>query len=129
MTTFGAQTFVPAPMPVSVERRSSKRQRVLLTGVLSGSRREASQSCSVRTVSETGARIQLPGTDLPMSWSSLIVVRDACVYAIEPVWVSGDQAGVKLVSTRAFSGPSTYEMERLRDLWLEKLPRSGRSLH
>jgi hypothetical protein len=129
MTSFDCQAFVPAPTPISVERRAAPRQRVLLTGVLSDSRREASQTCSVRNVSETGARIQLPGSDLPMSWGSLIVVRDACVYAIEPVWVSGDQAGVKLVSTRSFNGPSTQDMERLRDLWLEKLPRSGRSLH
>jgi len=129
MTSSDSQTFVPAPMPVAFERRSAPRQRVLLTGVLSDSRREASQSCSLRNVSETGARLQLPGSDLPMSWGSLIVVRDACVYAIEPVWVSGDQAGVKLVGARSFNGPTTQDMERLRDLWLEKLPRCGRSVH
>ena len=129
MTSSDSQTFVPAAMPVTYERRSTPRQRVLLTAVLSDSARQATQSCSVRNMSEAGARIQLPGSDLPMSWGSLIVVRDACVYAIEPVWVSGDHAGVRLVSHRPFDGPSTHDLERLRALWLEKLPRSGRSLH
>lgn len=129
MTSLNCQTFVPAPSPVSAERRSSPRQRVLLTGVLSDSSRQATQSCSVRNLSESGARIQLPGTDLPMSWGSLIVVRDACVYGVEPVWVSGDQAGVRLVSQRSLSRPSTPDLDRLRGLWLEKLPRSGAQLH
>lgn len=129
MTSLDCQTFVSVQPPVAIERREARRQRVLLTGVLSDSRRQASQSCSVRNVSETGARIQLPGSDMPMSWGSLIVVRDACVYSIEPVWVSGDQAGVKLVNTRSLNTPSTPDMDRLRALWLEKLPRTGTDLN
>ena len=129
MTSSNSETFVPAPVPVPFEGRAVPRQRVMLTGVLSDSRREASLACGVRNLSATGARIQLPGENLIVSWRSLIVVRDACVHAIEPVWVSGDQAGVRLLDCRSFGGAMTFELEQLRALWLEKMPRSGRSLH
>jgi len=129
MTSSNCQLFVPAPMPAPFEGRAARRQRVILTGVLSDSRREASLACGVRNLSATGARLQLPGIDMIVSWRSLIVVRDACVYAIEPVWVSGDQAGVRLVGSRSFCGEMTHNLEKLRELWLEKLPRSGRAVH
>lgn len=129
MTRSGRNHFVPIPKLSTNERRAQPRQRVLLTGVLSDSRHEASQSCSVRNLSETGARLQLPGSDLSMSWGSLIVVRDACVYTIEPVWVAGDQAGVRLVRSQSLQDASGPALDRPRALWLEKLPRSGVTWH
>ena len=125
MTSSDSQLFVPTPMSSAFERRATPRRRVLLTGCLSDGRQETSLACGVRNLSAMGARIQLPAVDLKVKWGSLIVVRDARVYAIEPVWASGDQAGVQFLGSRSFSETPPRDVDPLRGLWLEMLPLSG----
>jgi len=102
------------------ERRPQSRKRVLLTGIIATPGGERSFDCTIRDLSQTGARIALgKGAQLPAEFY-LINIRDRVAYDARPVRSDGSEAGIIFKKTIALSGLSDPSLGFLKLLWLSK---------
>ncbi len=75
------------------ERRTSKRHRVFKPGMLAFSG-GGGTDCTVRNISESGARIEIANPiGLPGSFT-LVIVADRFLRHCHPVWSDGRRIGV-----------------------------------
>jgi len=102
------------------ERRPQSRKRVLLTGIIATSGGERSFDCTIRDLSQTGARIvAAKGAQLPAEFY-LINIRDRVAYDARLVRSDGPEAGITFKKTIALSGLSDPSLGFLKRLWLSK---------
>lgn len=107
----------------SGERRPKARKQVLLTGIIASDGGEQSLDCTIRDLSETGARIvPAKGVQLPERFY-LINVRDRVAYDAKLVRSNGTDAGVVFQRTLALSGLSDPALGFLKRMWLSKATR------
>lgn len=109
------------------EERYTRRQRVLLKGVVAWNDEFSSASCTVRDLSETGAKIQLESPAAIPANFVLHVEVGGWKAECERVWLEGLMMGVRFTSERqrsrlhrdqmlkpseeAFSEQTRWEME------------------
>lgn len=87
------------PKPPLAERRPKPRKRVLYGGRVSYFEGQKHFDCSIRDLSESGARISLkPGMPIPSS-VYLIDTRNRMVHEANVVWNSGREAGLKFIKS------------------------------
>jgi len=113
--------------PLTEEERIARRQRVLLKGVVAWNGETVSTSCTVRDISETGAKVKLDApVALPVHFVLHVEVGGWKVDC-ERVWMEGLQMGVRFIGERtrsklhreqvvkssedAFSAQTKWEME------------------
>jgi len=102
------------------ERRPQSRKRVLLTGIIATAGGERSFDCTIRDLSQTGARIApAKGAQLPAEFY-LINIRDRVAYDARLVRSEGSEAGIIFQKTIALSGLSDPSLAFLKRLWLSK---------
>ena len=84
------------PVPPPAERRARRRRRLFMSGVIVYANGRHSFDCTIRSLSETGARVTVP-TDahLPVRLY-LIHLRTRTAYNSDVVWFSGREAGLAL---------------------------------
>lgn len=102
------------------ERRPKSRKQVLLTGLLASVDGAHSVDCTIRDLSETGARIVAArGVQFP-PYFYLINVRDRVAYEARLIRSDGLEAGVVFGKTLPLSGLSDPALGFLKRMWLSK---------
>lgn len=96
------------------ERRQSLRQRALLAGVLVEPNKSSTWSCTIRNISEGGARLGIADANwVPLAFGIEIAARDM-VRQAEVVWRTPDTIGVKFKVAPAEETRSLSMLNKLR---------------
>ena len=105
----------PKPPPLA-ERRPKPRKRVLFGGRVTYSEGAKHFDCSIRDLSESGARISLkPGVPIPSS-VYLIDTRNRTVHESRVVWNNGREAGLQFIKSFPLSGIDDPRLSYLKRL-------------
>ncbi len=111
------------PIPLTPdEQRRARRPRVLLTGRLVFGEADLTVDCTIRDLTQTGARLKLSGPAALPARLTLIEVNSGRLHECEVSWRRLPEIGVSFLSSRELeTGPSGEgaEMKRLRRLWLD----------
>jgi hypothetical protein len=102
------------------ERRPKTRKRVLLTGIVVYGNGAHSFHCTIRNLSETGARLAVDGNAQFPSDFYLINIRDRVAHEVKLVWNRGAEIGVTFKSTIPLGGITDPALAFLKQLWLTK---------
>ena len=103
-----------------VERRPKTRKRVLLTGIIALVDGGRHFDCTIRDLSETGARVvPAKGAQLPLEFY-LINIRDRVAYDAKLVRSDGAEAGIVFKKTFPLSQLNDPALGFLKRLWLSK---------
>jgi hypothetical protein len=105
------------------ERRVGERRRVLLHGKLGFPHNAFSADCTIRDLSEGGARITLSSADGFGDDPWLIVVKFGVAHASRTVWTAPFAAGLQFEETFDLKDGVPTHLAHLRRLWVENLPR------
>jgi hypothetical protein len=111
--------FLPPP----AERRPKSRKRVLLTGIVTYAEGAFSFDCTLRNLSETGARIAIGKNMQFPSEFYLINVRDRVAYDAKLVWNSSTEVGVTFKKTTPLASINDPKLNFLKRLWMAKAAR------
>ena len=110
-----------APSPK--ERRPKRRKQVLLAGVVTYADGAHSFDCTIRDLSETGARVTVgKGPQFPTDFF-LINMRDRTAYDAKVVWIDGSKIGVTFKKSYPLSGIVDPSLTYLRRLFVSKAAR------
>jgi hypothetical protein len=109
-----ADDMMPEPPPLA--RRVKPRQRTLLRGIIIYADGIHTIDCTIRDLSEDGARLVLKSQQTIPSRFHLINFRSHTLHEAELVRVKGVEMGVRLLSTldlRAASDPALAQFKRI----------------
>lgn len=104
------------------DRRAIARHRVLMGGKLAWKDSFLSGDCTIKDLSDVGARVELANEVLPRH-PMLIVLRSGLTHEARTVWARGRTVGLEFVRTYDLRAKIPERLERLRRLWIEHLPR------
>ena len=114
----GHDANLDAPPPA--ERRPKTRKRVLLTGIVAYANGAHSFHCTIRNLSETGARLAVGNNAQFPSDFFLINIRDRVAYEAKLVWNRGNEIGVTFKKALPLAGITDPALAFLKQLWLTK---------
>jgi hypothetical protein len=104
-------------LPPRIERRPKQRKRVLLSGIVAYSAGARSFPCSIRNLTESGARITLPVNLAVPSNVYLINLRERIAHEAKIVWTNGAEAGLSFVGSVALADVTDPKLAYLEKLW------------
>jgi hypothetical protein len=107
-------------LPPMAERRPKMRKRVLLTGIIAYDEGAHSFHCTIRNLSESGARLAVTDNALFPSDFYLINVRDRVAYDAKLVWNKRSEIGVTFKATIPLASITDPALAFLKRLWLAK---------
>ena len=101
--------------PRVVETRTSPRQRSLLSGKIASRDGSMTVTCTIKDISDTGARVTVPGGLYLPHHVFLIHSRSQMVFEAEVSWMKPPQFGLKFIRTlsREDLGPDLKFLMRL----------------
>ncbi len=110
---------------MTLDRRRSTRSRSLLSGLLVFDDCSRSLSCTIRNLTDVGARVELGGVILlpPSLW--MIETRNGIAHEAKVAWRLGNEFGLKFLSQHRLDDATTPELKTLRRLWVDQVPRGG----
>jgi hypothetical protein len=114
---------LPPELPPPADRRPGRRKRVLLGGRVAMHDGAQVFDCSIRNLSDGGARITVPNTQPLPSHVYLINLRDRLVYECVVVWKRGGEAGVSFLKTLPVGELGETNLAYLKRLWTERAAR------
>lgn len=79
------------------EQRRALRRRVLKAGLVAYNERHSTLSCTVRDISDTGARVRVEGSISAPDTFDLIIQIDGLEASCEVVWRNGSECGVRFL--------------------------------
>ena len=79
------------------EQRRALRRRVLKAGLVAYNERHSTLSCTVRDISDTGARVRVDGSVSAPETFELIIQIDGLEASCEVVWRNGNEVGVRFL--------------------------------
>ncbi len=82
------------------DRRKNTRSRTLLGGVIAFNQRQSTLSCTVRDLTEQGARIVFDGTALLPDVFDLTITRRETTVRARTIWRGTDTAGIAFTDTQ-----------------------------
>jgi len=106
-----------------VERRSAPRRRVFLSGVIFVPKTNSTFDCSIRDLSESGARIDVCAGSLIPTRFQLINIKDQIAYEVQCVRRNGRDLALKILQSIPLADASGSETIQLRRLLVERLQR------
>jgi hypothetical protein len=106
--------------PPPAERRPKTRKRVLLTGIVAYGNGAHSFLCTIRNLSDTGARLAVGNNAQFPSDFYLINVRDRIAYEAKLVWNRGGEIGVAFKAALPLGDITDPALAFLKRLWLTK---------
>jgi hypothetical protein len=107
----------PGSEPPKIERAPKRRNRVLLGGVISYADGKHSFSCTIRDITDKGARVGVRGQQFPPNFY-LINIRDRLVYDAKVIWNRGTDVGVSFQNSFRLAEIVDPALGYLRSLWL-----------
>ena len=105
------------------ERRKSQRRRVILSGVIFVPKTNSTFDCSIRDISDSGARIDVRAGSLIPTRFQLINIKDQIAYEVQCVRRNGREMAVTILRSIALADVSSSETLQLRRLLVERLQR------
>jgi hypothetical protein len=112
----------PSSKTTPIERVPTRRNRVLLGGIVSYGHGKHSFNCTIRDITDTGARVVVRGQQFPGNFY-LINIRDRVVYDAKIIWNSGSEVGVSFKNTIRLAEIVDPALGYLSDLWYTQAPR------
>lgn len=113
----------PPELPPIAERRPNRRRRTLLGGRVTFEDGTQVFDCTIRDLSNGGARITLPERQPVPPRVFLINMRDRLVYESAIVWKRSGEAGLSFLRTLPLGELADTELDYMRKLWLERAAR------
>ena len=100
-----------------MDRRRRVRQRALLSGKFVCDHPVMSVDCTIRDITEFGARVVVgPGVVVPRrGW--LINVREGSAHQVDVVWRAGGLLGLRYGETIDVRRPGSPRLKHLHHLW------------
>ena len=83
--------------PEEQEARVAQRRRVLKAGLVATNDRHLTRNCTIRDISDTGARLRMESSLVVPDTFELIVEMDGLEANCEVVWRSGTEVGVRFL--------------------------------
>jgi hypothetical protein len=99
------------------------RRRVLLSGVIYVPKSHSTFDCSIRDLSDSGARIDVRAGALIPTRFQLINVKDQIAYEVQCVRRNGREMALKTLRLIPLADASSSEARQLRRLLVERLQR------
>lgn len=113
--------------PIVAERRAPRRRAFL--GALAVSRDgRRTVECAVKEISASGARVQVPKDQVIPENCYLIVSAKDAVYEAVVVRAGARDIGLKFIRSYELHELTQPEMQFLRRLFVERMPRTGNDL-
>ncbi len=109
--------------PPPAERRPARRKQALLTAIITYNDGAFSFTCTIRDLSETGARLDVGKTAQFPSDFFLINIRDRTAYDARVVWNHGAKIGVSFKKIYPLSDIVDPSLAYLKRLWMAKAAR------
>ena len=103
------------------DTRARRRARTLLAGIACYRDYSVSLDCSIRDVSEAGARLRVLSSATLPSRFYLILVKEGVAYDAEIAWTQGKDIGVRWRERIPLEQPNP-PFAHLRRLWLARRP-------
>lgn len=114
----------PPELPPRVDRRRSEhRRRVLLGGCVTFNDGANVFDCTIRDLSDGGARITVPGHQPIARQVFLINIRDRVVFEAQVMWNRGGQAGLSFQKKLPLMELTDKRLDYLKRLWLDRASR------
>lgn len=111
------------PQHPESDRRPQKRKRVLIGARVTYGDGAHYFDCTIRDLSEAGARITLPrGQPMPSN-VYLINLRDRTAHEASVKWNNGTEAGLAFNTSFALAEVTDPQLGYLKRLWLERAAR------
>jgi len=101
----------------AADRRPERRVSTLLSGVVSTLDGSAEYDCTIRDLSDSGARIAVSKRAILPDEFYLMHVKDRIAYRVKAAWRSEENIGVQFVSAIPLAGQAPLF---LRKAWLRK---------
>ena len=106
-----------AEEPPHADRRRKCRRRVLLGGVISTRDGAQCLPCSIRSLSEKGARIATPRSQTIPADIFLIIIRDQVAHEAEVAWRNPKETGLVFRKAYQLSELEDPKLVHLKNLW------------
>jgi hypothetical protein len=106
-----------------VELRRWRRQRVLLSGLGFVPQTHSTFDCTIKDVSESGARIAIRTDSVVPRRFFLINVKNQMAYEVQTVRRKERDMGLKILRPIELTNASCHESRQLRQLLVERLHR------
>ena len=113
----------PELPPPADRRRPDPRRRTLLGGRVAYNDGANVFDCTIRDLSDSGARITVPGQQPIARDVFLINIRDRVVYKALVMWNRGGQAGLSFQEKLPLADLTDKRLDYLKHLWLERASR------
>jgi len=111
--------------PTDAYEARAPRKRTCLNGKLVYDRGVFTIDCSVRNISEGGAKVVVAGHQPLPSDLYLIVVKYCVAFRAKAMWANFPARGLKFSATYPLSATLPEEVKFLRQLWLDLSARFG----
>jgi len=108
---------------MSTDKRSGPRRRVLLSDMLVFDGGARTVNCSVRDLSDSGAKIELGGVELLPRSLWLIEMRAGVARECRVTWARGRQLGLEFIAAHDLQSADTPDLQFMRRLWIESVAR------
>ena len=110
-------------LPPTPERRPQRRTKVLLGGLIAFFDRAQHFDCTIRDLTNSGARILLPRNQPIPSKVYLINMRDRTAHETKVAWNNGKEAGLAYITSFPLSDIADPKLSYLKQLWHERAMR------
>jgi hypothetical protein len=106
-----------------IEQRKERRRRVLLSGLIFIADRHSTLDCSIKDLSESGARICVSADAIIPPEFFLINIKSQVAYEVQNIRRKGREVRLKILRSVSLTQASSPEELRLRRLLVERLGR------
>jgi hypothetical protein len=90
--------------------RIAPRRRVLKSGIAASNDRRLTVNCTVRDISDTGARLRVEGSMTVPDTFELLIPLDGLEAPCQVVWRKGGDVGVKFLSAPRIAAPKRAQV-------------------
>lgn len=112
-------TPIFAPPPRVVDERRASRKRTLLGGKVIYGDDNRVRDCTIRDISETGARIALARGEVIPTRVFLMDRRTASVYEARVTWIKAPDFGLSFVNAYSLERELPHDLRYLTPIWAQ----------
>lgn len=106
-------------------RRASRRQRVMLGGLIVSRDGTQTWDCAVRDLSQTGVKIRLAQGQVIPTHCHFLQLKDGIAYDAVVEWLRLPEAGLTISNPYSLRDSSDPKYKQMRWLWQERRMRTG----